>query len=81
MNGASDPWDAGLARLVEEEIARRVGDIRAILISEISRTMFGSDALAAANPEKLAEIAVDVMIEFSRKARTGDGLTGGSSAM
>ena len=69
MSEALDGWDSSLNRLVEDEIARKVADIRAYLIAEISRAMFDSEALWAT--EGLAEIAVDVVIESARKIRSG----------
>jgi hypothetical protein len=71
MSEALDAWDSSLSRLVEEEIARKVADIRAYLIAEISRAMFDSEALLATDSDGLAEIAVDVMIEFAHKIRSG----------
>jgi hypothetical protein len=68
MCEALDAWDRWLQRLVdEEETPRRVNDIRACLISEISHAMFNSGALPAGDPDELREIAVDALIEFSRK--------------
>jgi hypothetical protein len=67
MSEAVHDWDGWLNRLVEEETARKVADIRAYLIAEISRAMSHGDALRAIDPGRLAEIAVDVMIESSRK--------------
>ena len=46
---------------------RKVADIRAYLIAEISRAMSHGDALRAMESDRLAEIAVDVMIESTRK--------------
>jgi hypothetical protein len=71
MREALDAWDSSLNRLVEDEIARKVADIRAYLIAEISRAIFDSEALWAADSEGLAEIAVDAMIESARKIRSG----------
>jgi hypothetical protein len=67
MGEAIHDWDGWLNRLTEEETAREVADIRAYLIAEISRAMSHGDALRAADPDRLAEIAVDVMIESARK--------------
>jgi hypothetical protein len=67
MSEAIRDWDGGLYRLVEEEAARKVADIRAHLIAEISRAMSHSDALPETDADRLAEIAVDVMIESTRK--------------
>ena len=39
MSEAIHDWDGWLYRLVEEEAARKVADIRAYLIAEISRAM------------------------------------------
>jgi hypothetical protein len=64
MGEAIHDWDGWLNRLTE---AREVADIRAYLIAEISRAMSHGDALRAADPDRLAEIAVDVMIESTRK--------------
>jgi hypothetical protein len=66
MSEAIHDWDGWLNRLVEEDTARKVADIRAYLIAEISRAMSHGDARAI-DPDRLAEIAVDVMIESSRK--------------
>jgi hypothetical protein len=60
-------WDAWLDRLVEEKADRDVADIRAYLIAEISRAMADSDALRASDAGRLAEIAVDAMIEFTHR--------------
>jgi hypothetical protein len=46
---------------------RKLADIRAYLIAEISRAMSRSGALRATDPDWLAEVAVDVMIESTRK--------------
>jgi hypothetical protein len=67
MSEAVHDWDGWLNRLVEEETARNVTDIRAYLIAEISRAMSHGDALRAIDSDRLAEIAVDVMIESTRK--------------
>jgi hypothetical protein len=67
MSEAVHDWDGWLNRLVEEETARNVADIRAYLIAEISRAMSHDDALRAIDSDRLAEIAVDVMIESTRK--------------
>ena len=67
MSEAIHDWDGWLDRLVEEETARKVADIRAYLIAEISRAMSHADTLRAIDSDRLAEIAVDVMIESTRK--------------
>jgi hypothetical protein len=69
MSEAIHDWDSWLIGLTEEETARGVADIRAYLIAEISRAMSHGDALRAADPDRLAEIAVDVMIESTRKVQ------------
>jgi len=60
-------WDGWLDRLIEDIAARQNVDIRAYLISEISRALAGSDALRTGDSDRLAEIAVDAMIESTRK--------------
>jgi len=60
-------WDGLLERLIEETTVQKVGDIRAYLIAEISRSMADSDALGTADADRLAEIAVDAMIESTRR--------------
>ena len=60
-------WDGWLNRLIEDAAAGPTADIRAHLISEISRAMAGSDALQTCDADQLAEIAVDAMIESTRK--------------
>lgn len=67
MSQALHDWDGWLNRLVDDETARKVADIRAYLIAEISRAMSQSDGLWATDADRLAEIAVDVMIESTRK--------------
>jgi hypothetical protein len=67
MSEAVHDWDGWLNRLVDEETARKVADIRAYLIAEISRAMSHGDELRAIDSDRLAEIAVDVMIESTRK--------------
>jgi hypothetical protein len=67
MSEAMHDWDGWLNRLVDEETARKVADIRTYLIAEISRAMSRSDALRATDPDRLAEIAVAMMIESTRK--------------
>jgi hypothetical protein len=69
MSGATHDWDGWLDRLTEEETAREVADIRAYLIAEISRALSDGDVLRAVDPDQLAEIAVDVMIESTRKVQ------------
>jgi hypothetical protein len=71
MSEAIHDWDGWLSRLVQQETARKPADIRAYLIAEISRAISDSDALGAADPNRLAEIAVDVMIESTRKVQFG----------
>ena len=60
-------WDGWLGRLVEDDTARKVADIRAYLITEVSRAISRSDARRAIDADRLAEIAVDTMIESTRK--------------
>ena len=62
-------WDGWLDRLIEDKTAREVADVRAYLVDEISRAMSKSDALGAGDADRLAEIAVDAMIESTRKNR------------
>jgi hypothetical protein len=62
-------WDGWLDRLVEEKAALEVADVRAYLIAEISRAMLDSDALRASDADRLAEIAVDSLIESTHKNR------------
>lgn len=62
-------WDGSLDRLIEEKAALEVADVRAYLIAEISRAMSDSDALRASDAYRLAEIAVDSMIESTHKNR------------
>jgi hypothetical protein len=62
-------WDGWLDRLIEEKAALGVADVRAYLIAEISHAMSDSDALRASDADRLAEIAVDSMIESTRKNR------------
>jgi hypothetical protein len=64
-------WDGWLDHLIEDTAARQNADIRAYLISEISRAMAGSDALRTGESDRLAEIAVDAMIESTRKMGFG----------
>jgi hypothetical protein len=52
-------WDGWLDRLVQDKTA----DIRASLIGEISRAISHSEALRAGDADRLAEIAVDCIIE------------------
>jgi hypothetical protein len=66
MSEALHDWDSWLDRLVEDDTARKVADIRAFLIAEISRAMSQSDALRVTDADRLAEIAVDTMIESTR---------------
>jgi hypothetical protein len=66
MSEALHDWDGWLNRLVEDETARKVADVRAFLIAEISRAMSQSDALQVTDAERLAEIAVDTMIKSTR---------------
>jgi hypothetical protein len=67
MSESAHDWDGGLSRLVEVKAARKVADVRSYLIAEISRAIALGDALRTIDPDRLAEIAVDVMIESSRK--------------
>jgi hypothetical protein len=61
-------WDGWLDRLIEDTAARQKADVRAYLIAEISRAMAeSSDALRTGDADQLAEIAVDAMIESTRK--------------
>jgi hypothetical protein len=60
-------WDGWLDRLIEDETARKAADIRAYLIAEIRHAMSDSEALHAKDAERLAEIAVDAIIEATRK--------------
>jgi hypothetical protein len=43
--------------------------------------MFNSDALWEADPDKLVEIAVDFLIEFSRKVQSGGNYPAGGSGL
>ena len=81
MNEAFGVWDAGLIRLVEGEMARQVGDIRACLVSEIARAMADRGPLCSADPDKLAEVAVDALIEFSRNAQFGGNYPAGGARL
>jgi hypothetical protein len=67
MSEVSRDWDGWLDHLVEDETARRSADVRAYLIAEISRAMRNAESLSAGDACRLAEIAVDSMIEFSHK--------------
>lgn len=60
-------WDDWLDRLMEDAASRQMADLRGYLITEISRAMAGSDALRTGDSDRLAEIAVDAMIESTRK--------------
>ena len=60
-------WDAWLDRLIENTVARQMADVRAYLITEISRAMAASDALRTGDANQLAEIAVDAVIESTRR--------------
>ena len=60
-------WDAWLDRLIENTAARQMADVRAYLITEISRAMAASDALRTGDANQLAEIAVDAVIESTRR--------------
>ena len=60
-------WDGWLDRLIEDAAARPPVDVRAYLITEISRAMAASDALRTGDADELAQIAVDAMIESARK--------------
>jgi hypothetical protein len=61
--------DGWLDRLIEDKAGQAVADVRAYLIDEISRAMSKSDALGASDADRLAEIAVDSIIESTRKNR------------
>jgi hypothetical protein len=58
MSEGLHDWDGWLDRLVDDDTARKVADIRAYLIAEISRALSQSEALGAAEADRLAEIAV-----------------------
>jgi hypothetical protein len=60
-------WDGWLDRLIEDAAGRQVTDVRAYLITEISRAMAGRDALRTGDAYQLAQIAVDVMIASARR--------------
>jgi hypothetical protein len=60
-------WDGWLDRLIEDAAGRHVTDVRAYLITEISRAMASRDALRKGDADQLAEIAVDAMIASARK--------------
>jgi len=60
-------WDGWLDRLIEDAAARPPVDVRAYLITEISRAMAGGDVLRGGDADELAQIAVDTMIESARK--------------
>jgi len=66
MSEALHDWDGWLDRLVEDETARKVADIRTFLIAEISRAMSQSEPLRVTDADRLAEIAVDTMIKCAR---------------
>ncbi|MGB9223310.1 hypothetical protein [Mycobacterium sp.] len=66
MSEAPHDWDGWLDRLVEDETARKVADIRTFLIAEISRAMSQSEALRVTDADQLAAIAVDTMIKSAR---------------
>lgn len=67
MSEVLHDWDGWLNRLIDDEAARSVSDIRAYLITEIRRAMSEDAALPLADADRLAEIAVDTMIESTRK--------------
>jgi hypothetical protein len=50
MSESMHDWDFWLNRLVEDEAARKVADVRAYRITEISRAMSQSDALRVPMP-------------------------------
>ena len=60
-------WDDWLDQLIENETARRSADVRTHLIAEISRALARSGALGTGDPDRLAEIAVDAIIESTHK--------------
>jgi hypothetical protein len=62
-------WDGWLDRLIEDETARSTSDVRTYLIGQISRAISDSDALGAGDADRLAEIAVDAIIESTRKSQ------------
>jgi hypothetical protein len=62
-------WDGWLDRLIEDDMAPRSPDVRAELIAEIRQAITNSDALRGSDVNRLAEIAVDAMIEFTHKNR------------
>jgi hypothetical protein len=66
MSEALHDWDGWLNRLVEDETAHKVADIRTYLIAEISRAISESAALQVTDADRLAEIAVDTMIKSTR---------------
>jgi hypothetical protein len=66
MSEGLHDWDGWLDRLVDDQTARQVADIRTFLIAEISRAMSQSDALPVTDADRLAEIAVDTMIKTAR---------------
>jgi hypothetical protein len=66
MSEGLHDWDGWLDRLVDDQTARQVADIRAYLIAEISRAMAQSEALRATDADRLAEIAVDTIIKSTR---------------
>jgi len=49
--------------------ARSTSDVRTYLIGQISRAISDSDALGVGDADRLAEIAVDAMIESTRKSQ------------
>jgi hypothetical protein len=65
MGEAFHDWDGWLNGLVADEVA----DVRAYLIAKISRGMSEREGLRAGDADRLAEIAVDCMIEYSRTIR------------
>ena len=62
-------WDGWLDLLIEHRAARASADVRAYPIGEISRAMVATDALRASDADRLAEVAVDVMIELTHRHR------------
>ena len=67
MGEALHDWDGWLDSLVADEIA----DVRAYLIANISRAVSQREGFSATDSNRLAEIAVDAMIESTRKNQIG----------
>jgi hypothetical protein len=62
-------WDGWLEGLIKDQAARVAADVRAYLIDEVSRAISNSDALRAGDADRLAEVAVDTMIECTHENR------------